>query len=121
MILPQVKEFKHIIMPRLDVDSERSRAFVASLIDIAGRRVVSAEHRDDTVGVAIGSSDVRTVRDHPISIERGKNDDDHLPSGTNTMYVQTNSPCSLTDHSTLLQRIVNAIDTVIFHAHQEAT
>jgi len=58
MVLPQVKELKHIRVPGLEIDSKSTGALVTTLIYVACSGVVSSKHRHDTVGIAIGSGNV---------------------------------------------------------------
>ena len=61
VVLAEVDELKDISMPGLEVYGESARTLVTTLVDIASGGVVRTEHRDDTVGVAISTGDVRTT------------------------------------------------------------
>jgi len=58
MTLPQIQKLEHIRMPRLNVNSKSTRAFVPTLVNVAGGGVVCAEHGDDTVGVVVCACNV---------------------------------------------------------------
>jgi len=58
MILPEIQKLEHIRMPRLDVNSKSTRAFVPTLVNVAGGSAVCAEHGDDTVGVVVCACNV---------------------------------------------------------------
>lgn len=62
VVLAQVEEIKHVRVPRLDVDGECAGTLVAALVDVAGRAVVCAEHRYDTIAVAVRACNVRAVK-----------------------------------------------------------
>ena len=51
-----------------------------------------------------------------LAEEQGQN----LPSSTNIVNAETDASCRFTDHSTPLQSIVDTLNGVVFHAHQEA-
>ena len=48
-------------MPGLNVDGKGTGTLVAALVDVASSGVVDAQHGDDTVGIAVGSRDVRAL------------------------------------------------------------
>jgi len=56
-----------------------------------------------------------------VSIGEQYNKNSPLPSSSNTMNAQPNPSSSLTNHCTVLQCIIDTLDTVVFHAHQKAT
>lgn len=60
MVLTEIQIVEDVGVPWLKIDSECTRALVATLIDVTSCRVVRTEHRYDTVGVSVGSRDVRT-------------------------------------------------------------
>jgi len=58
VVLPQVKEFKHIGVPGLEIDGKSTGALVATLVDVACGGVVRSKHRHDAVRIAVGSGNV---------------------------------------------------------------
>ena len=62
MVFPQVKELKHIGVPRLEIDGKSARAFVSALIHVACGGIIRSEHRDDSIGIAISSGNVGAKR-----------------------------------------------------------
>lgn len=60
MILAQVDELKDVGVPRLEINSKRTRALVTTLVDVSRRRVVHTEHGNNAVGVTVGARNVRT-------------------------------------------------------------
>lgn len=60
MVLAEVKELKDISMPWLQVDSKGTRTLVAALVDISGGVVEHTKHGYNSVGGAVGSSNVRS-------------------------------------------------------------
>ncbi len=101
VVLPQVKEVKHIGVPWFEVDGEGTRALVATLIDISGSRIVSSKHRNDTVRIAVGAGDVRSL-------------------GTDVVDVKTDTTGSLGDLRASLEGLIDTLDRVITHGDQEA-
>ena len=49
-------------MPRFEVDSERARSLVASLVDVARRVVIDAQHRDQTVRSSVCLKYIHTIQ-----------------------------------------------------------
>lgn len=101
MVLAQVEEFKNVGVPRFEVNREGSRALVASLIDVAGRVVVDSEHGNDTVRIAVGSRNVGS-------------------GSADVVNAETDAAGSLGDESACFEGIVNALDRVVLHGHEEA-
>jgi len=58
VVLPQVDKVEDVVVPRLEVDGEGPWTFVAPLVDVASSRVVCAEHRYNTVRVAVRASNI---------------------------------------------------------------
>ena len=54
MVLSEVKKVEDISMPGLQVDGKGSRAFVSTLVNVAGRIVVDPEHWHQAIGLPIG-------------------------------------------------------------------
>ena len=42
-----------------------------------------------------------------------------LPSGADTMDVQPDTPCGLTDHGTVFEGVVNTLNGIVLHADQK--
>lgn len=53
MVLPEIKEVKHICMPRLEVNGKSPRSFVPTLIHIAGSVVENPQHWNQTIGSTV--------------------------------------------------------------------
>jgi hypothetical protein len=60
VVLSEVEELKDIGVPWLNVDGDRARTLIATLVNITGSGVVGSQHRYDPVGVTVGSSNVRS-------------------------------------------------------------
>jgi hypothetical protein len=101
VVLAKVEEFKDIGVPGLEIDGKGTRTFVATLIDVSGSVIEDTEHGDDTVGGAVGASDIGS-------------------SGPDTVYVEANASSHLGDHGAGLEGVVDALNTVILHVHEEA-
>ena len=100
VVLLEVEEVKDVGVPRLDVDGERAHA-CATLVDIAGRVIEDAEHRNDAVGGAVRATDVGT-------------------GGSDVVDGEADAAGVLGNLGALLQRIVDAADAVLLHGEQEA-
>ncbi|KAG9533704.1 hypothetical protein KCU93_g71, partial [Aureobasidium melanogenum] len=59
VVLAKVEEGEDIGVPGLEVDGEGTRTLVAALVDISGSVVENTEHGYETVGCAVGTSNVR--------------------------------------------------------------
>ena len=101
VVLAKVEELEDIGVPRLEVDGESTRTLVTTLVNVASGIVEDAEHRNDTVGRAVGTSDIGA-------------------SGANTVNVETDTASHLGDHSAGLEGVVDALDAVFLHVDQEA-
>src|SRR6266568_1126843 len=62
MVFSEVEEFKNVSVPWLDIDREGAGTLVATLVHITSRGVIGSQHGHDSVGITIGSSNVRTKR-----------------------------------------------------------
>ena len=58
MILAQVEELEDVGVPGFDVDGEGTGALVASLVNVAGSRVIRTKHRHNTVREVIRTDNV---------------------------------------------------------------
>lgn len=58
MVLPELQKFLNIGMPGLEVNSERALSLTSTLVAVPGSIVEDTEHRYETVGMAVRSSDV---------------------------------------------------------------
>ena len=101
MILAKIKEIKDICMPRLKINCNRALALPTTLVDVPGRIVEDAEHGHDAVGDPIGPLDLRAIR-------------------ADVRAVDADTPGPLGDLGALLERVIDALDAVILHGHQEA-
>ena len=109
-VLAQVQEFKDIIMPWFQVAKSNqiaelfsflhgkgTIALASTLVHMTGSIVKYSQHGYNSIGLAIGSSDVAT-------------------SGTNALHAQTNSTRGLGDQCASLQGIVDP-----FNATRQST
>jgi hypothetical protein len=101
VVLAEIEELEDVRVPWLEVDGERSRTLVASLVDIACRVVVDTEHRDNAVRVPVCSRDVRSRRADVVNAESN-------PTGR------------LGDESARLEGVVDPLDRVVLHRDEEA-
>src|SRR6185312_17289560 len=101
MIFAQVKEFKHISMPWLQVYGKGALALSSALVHISGGVVKHAQHRHKAITGTVGATNIAAC-------------------GAHIMYGQPYATSTLRYFSSLLQRIVYAIYTVILHRQQEA-
>ena len=76
-------------------------SLAASLVHIACRVIEHSQHRHDAIGCSISATDV-TV------------------GGTDVVDGEPNATCTLADDGTLLEGVIDALDAVLLHAHQEA-
>src|SRR5271154_6989967 len=96
MVLSEIQEVKDIGVPWLEVYGKGSWALISSLVNVASGIIEDTKHGDESVRSAVRAGNERT-------------------SGSNTVNVQTNSTSRLGDHSTCLEGIIDALDTVFFH------
>ena len=68
VVLPQVEELKYVGMPWFNINGKCARALVSSLVYISCGCVVRTEHGYNTIGVAIGTSNVRPVAAYIASV-----------------------------------------------------
>merc|ERR1719470_615246 len=101
VVLTEIQEVEDVSMPRLEVDGEGSWPLVAALVHVPGGVVEDPEHGDQAVAVAIGTGNIGS-------------------SSSDTVHVQTNTSSRLGDEGTLLQGVVDALDTVAVHGEEEA-
>mmetsp|Transcript_989 Transcript_989/g.1567 ORF Transcript_989/g.1567 Transcript_989/m.1567 type:complete len:407 (+) Transcript_989:1659-2879(+) len=101
MVLAQVKPVKHVCVPRLHVDGKGALALATTLIHISGSVIEDAQHGHNTVGLAVGATDVAA-------------------SGANVVNGQPNATCTLGDSGTLLEGVIDAFNGVVLHTQQEA-
>ena len=59
MVLLEVEEIVDVGVPWLDVNGKRTLALSTSLVNVTGGVVEYTQHRNNAVGRAIGSFDVR--------------------------------------------------------------
>src|SRR4051794_30649915 len=83
MVLLQIQESHDVRMPRLNVDSEAALALASTLVHVASGVVEHAEHRHQTVAVAVGATNIGS-------------------GSANVMHRKTNATSVLGDLSTLL-------------------
>lgn len=90
-VLSQVQKLKDVRVPGLEVDGKGARAFVASLVHVAGRVVVDAQHRDEAIADAVCAANVGT-------------------SGADAVHVDANATGRLGDDGALLERVIDALN-----------
>src|ERR1700761_1545510 len=61
VVLPQGDELEDIRVLGLEVDRDRARSLVATLVNISRSRVVYAEHRHNAIRVTIRSGNVGSI------------------------------------------------------------
>ena len=88
-------------MPRLEVNGKGPLAFATTLVDVPCRVVEDTEHRHDTVCNSIRPLDTGAVC-------------------TDVRTVDADTTRPLGDVCTLLERLVDTVDGIILHRHQEA-
>ncbi len=59
MVFTEVEEFEDVSVPWLDIHGSGARMLVATLVHITSGGVVGSQHRHDSVGISIGSGNVR--------------------------------------------------------------
>lgn len=62
IVLAELEELNNISVPRLEVDGESSLTLTTTLVDVSSGIIENTEHRYETVGVSISSSDVGSLR-----------------------------------------------------------
>ena len=90
----------NIGVPRLQIDSKGAITLATTLVDITGSRIKVAKHRHNTVASAVCAIDC-------------------CPTGTNIVNRQANTTGVLANQSTVLQRIVNALNAILLHCNKE--
>merc|ERR1719215_2367058 len=100
MVLLELQEIVDVCVPRLDVHRKSTLAFAAT-INVARSLVERAQHGDNTVAMPVGTTDVSALRPHA----RDSN---------------TDATSTLGDLRTLLQGVIDAVDTIRLHRQQEA-
>ena len=88
-------------MPRLEVDGKGSRPVVAALVHAPGCVIEDPDHGDQADAVPIGTGNV-------------------VSRGSDAVNGETNSSSRLGDEGTLLQGVVDALDTVAVDGEEEA-
>ena len=88
-------------MPWLEIHRDRSLT-LPRLVHVSSRGVIDAQHRNDTIGRAVGALDVR-------------------PLGAHVRYVHTDSARPLGDLRRLSYRSIDAVDTVAFVCDEKTT
>lgn len=61
VVLAELEELNNISVPRFEIDSEGSLTFATALIDVASSVIENTEHGYKSIGVAVGSSNVRAL------------------------------------------------------------
>ena len=60
MFLAEVEELKNIGVPWLNVDGKCARTLITTLVYITSSGVKGSQHQYDSVGITIGSGNVRS-------------------------------------------------------------
>src|SRR5690606_10350724 len=101
VVLLEIEEIEDVGVPGFEVYREASFALSSSMINIAGRHVEVAKHRNDAIGCSACALDVRTLSPYVMDAE---------PDAT----------CRLRNLGALFQRIIDAVDAVFLHSEKEA-
>lgn len=88
-------------MPGLKVDGEGALSLATALVNVAGCIIVDLEHGDETITVAVGSTNIAVT-------------------GTDAVDSETNAASKFADYRTLLQGVVDSVDGVLSHGEEEA-
>ena len=87
-------------MPRLKVDREGALSLATALVNIASGIIENLEHGDETITVAVGSTDVAVTC-------------------ANAVHSETDTASKFTDDRTLLQGVIDSVDGVFSHGKKE--
>jgi hypothetical protein len=103
-------EVKDVCVLWLNVDGERARTLIATLVYITCSGdcgIVVSQHWHNPIGPFVPAMyDLTTC----LKIDRGGKHEEHKPHSTNAVDAETNPSNGLANHSTVLQSLVNTLD-----------